>query len=146
MTNHMQLKFSARSENELFARMAVSSFITPLNPTLDELTEIKTIISEAVTNAIIHGYNENPNKYVYLDVKIRDRIISITVRDEGMGINNIELARQPLFTTKPEKERSGMGFTIIETFSDKLFVNSDNSGTVLKIVKRLKAVEVLNSV
>ena len=135
MENKIKIIFDAKSENELFARMAVSSFIAPLNPTVDEILEIKTIISEAVTNAIIHGYKEDPEKQVILEVSIKDKSVKIVVKDEGCGIENIELARQPMYTSKPDKERSGMGFTIIETFSDDLKINSSNKGTELIITK-----------
>ncbi|HHX93941.1 MAG TPA: anti-sigma F factor [Tenericutes bacterium] len=146
MENKIKIIFDAKSENELFARMAVSSFIAPLNPTVDEILEIKTIISEAVTNAIIHGYKEDPEKQVILEVSIKDKSVKIVVKDEGCGIENIELARQPMYTSKPDKERSGMGFTIIETFSDDLKINSSNKGTELIITKNLKLAEVLENV
>lgn len=140
MENYMEIKFSAKSENELFARMAASSFITPLNPTLDEITEIKTIVSEAVTNAIIHGFNEDPTKLVEMSIKITERCVVINIRDTGVGIKDVELAKQPLYTSKPENERSGMGFTIIETFSDDLEVNTNELGTEVVITKSLRAI------
>ncbi|EHL73798.1 anti-sigma F factor, partial [Bacillus smithii 7_3_47FAA] len=112
MRNEMSLRFSAISENESFARVTVAAFIAQLDPTMDELTEIKTVVSEAVTNAIIHGYENNPAGIIYISVAIEDGVVDMVIRDEGIGIANIEEARQPLFTTKPELERSGMGFTI----------------------------------
>lgn len=125
MKNEMKLQFSAVSQNESFARVAVASFIAQLDPTIDELTEIKTVVSEAVTNAIIHGYENNPDGIVYISCTLEDHIVHLTIRDEGVGIDNIEEARQPLFTTKPELERSGMGFTIMENFMDEVKIESE---------------------
>ncbi|AEH53666.1 MULTISPECIES: anti-sigma F factor [Heyndrickxia] len=139
MKNKMQLQFSALSRNESFARVAVAAFVAQLDPTLDELTEIKTVVSEAVTNAIIHGYEENPDGMVYVSAAIcDDGTVEITVRDEGKGIADIEEARQPLFTTKPELERSGMGFTIMENFMDDVEIQSQpESGTIIRLKKHL---------
>ncbi|MFC4324099.1 anti-sigma F factor [Litchfieldia salsa] len=139
MKNEMHLQFSALSQNESFARVTVASFIAQLDPTLDELTEIKTVVSEAVTNAIIHGYDSNPDGIVYISCTLEeDCVVSMTIRDEGMGISNLEEARQPLFTTKPELERSGMGFTIMENFMDEVEIaTSESKGTVLRLKKHL---------
>jgi stage II sporulation protein AB (anti-sigma F factor) len=139
MKNEMHLQFSALSQNESFARVTVASFIAQLDPTLDELTEIKTVVSEAVTNAIIHGYDNNPDGIVYISCTLEeDGVVSMTIRDEGMGISNLEEARQPLFTTKPELERSGMGFTIMENFMDEVEIaTSESNGTVLRLKKHL---------
>jgi len=138
MTNEMHLSFRAKSENESFARVAVAAFITPLDPTLDELTEIKTVVSEAVTNAIIHGYENREDGMVYISVKIDGDCVELEVRDEGVGIPDIEEAKQPLYTTKPELERSGMGFTIMENFMDEMLVESaPNMGTTVKLKKHL---------
>ncbi|MFX3625578.1 MAG: anti-sigma F factor [Ectobacillus sp.] len=138
MKNEMHLQFSALSQNESFARVTVASFIAQLDPTLDELTEIKTVVSEAVTNAIIHGYEGNPEGIVYITVTLEDGIVKMTIRDEGIGISNLEEARQPLYTTKPELERSGMGFTIMENFMDEVEVISDQSfGTTIHLTKYL---------
>ena len=120
MKNEMKLQFSALSQNESFARVTVAAFIAQLDPTMDELTEIKTVVSEAVTNSIIHGYESDPNGIVYISVAIEDDIVEMTIKDEGKGIPDVEEARQPLFTTKPELERSGMGFTIMENFMDDI--------------------------
>jgi len=134
----MHLQFSALSQNESFARVTVAAFIAQLDPTMDELTEIKTVVSEAVTNAIIHGYNNDPNGIVYISVVIDDGVVQITIRDEGVGIADVKEARQPLFTTKPELERSGMGFTIMENFMDEVVVHSEvNKGTTVHLTKYL---------
>ncbi|PMC39487.1 anti-sigma F factor [Bacillus sp. UMB0899] len=138
MKNEMNLQFSALSQNESFARVTVAAFITQLDPTMDELTEIKTVVSEAVTNAIIHGYDNDPNGIVYISVALEDGIVQLTIRDEGIGIVDVEEARQPLYTTKPELERSGMGFTIMENFMDEITVeSSESTGTTVKLVKHL---------
>ena len=106
---------------------------------MDELTEIKTVVSEAVTNSIIHGYESDPNGVVYIAVAIEDGyVVEMTIKDEGMGIADVEEARQPLFTTKPELERSGMGFTIMENFMDDIEVNSHpGKGTEIRLRKHL---------
>ncbi|MCJ7839405.1 anti-sigma F factor [Lederbergia sp. NSJ-179] len=136
MRNEMQLQFSALSQNESFARVTVAAFIAQLDPTMDELTEIKTVVSEAVTNAIIHGYEQNPAGIVYISAAIEDEMIDLVIRDNGIGIDNIDEAREPLFTTKPELERSGMGFTIMENFMDKVEIESQpGSGTTVRLTK-----------
>jgi stage II sporulation protein AB (anti-sigma F factor) len=138
MKNEMHLQFSALSQNESFARVTVAAFITQLDPTMDELTEIKTVVSEAVTNAIIHGYENNPNGIVYISVVLDENTVQLTIRDEGMGIQDVEEARQPLFTTKPELERSGMGFTIMENFMDDFDIDShETRGTTIRLTKHL---------
>ncbi|WP_028399527.1 anti-sigma F factor [Ectobacillus panaciterrae] len=138
MRNEMHLQFSALSQNESFARVTVASFIAQLDPTMEELTEIKTVVSEAVTNAIIHGYDSNPEGIVYITVVLEDGMVKLTIRDKGMGISNLEEARQPLFTTKPELERSGMGFTIMENFMDEVEVISNEAfGTTIHLTKYL---------
>lgn len=132
----MHLQFSALSQNESFARVAVAAFVAQLDPTLDEITEIKTVVSEAVTNAIIHGYEQNPAGIIYISCVIEDGTVDIVIRDDGIGIEDIEQARQPLFTTKPELERSGMGFTIMENFMDKVEIESQpGAGTTVRLVK-----------
>ncbi|KZZ86486.1 MULTISPECIES: anti-sigma F factor [Bacillaceae] len=138
MKNQMELQFSALSQNESFARVTIAAFIAQLDPTMDELTEIKTVVSEAVTNAIIHGYNNDPSGIVYITASLEEEVVQLTIRDEGMGIHDLEEARQPLFTTKPELERSGMGFTIMENFMDDIQVESAPSlGTSVKLTKHL---------
>lgn len=134
----MKLQFSALSQNESFARVTVASFVAQLDPTMDELTEIKTVVSEAVTNSIIHGYENNPNGVVYINVTINEGYVDITIKDEGIGIVDVEEAMQPLFTTKPDLERSGMGFTIMENFMDEVEVFSQPGlGTEIRLRKHL---------
>lgn len=142
--NVMELRFSARSENESFARITVASFVSQLDPTMEELTDIKTVVSEAVTNAIIHGYEGDSEGMVYLYTELEENSISIVIRDEGQGIDDIDLARQPLFTTKPEMERSGMGFTIMENFMDSVeILTAKGKGTTIKLTKKLTSNEAL---
>ncbi|MEH7073911.1 anti-sigma F factor [Neobacillus drentensis] len=139
MKNEMNLQFSALSQNESFARVTVAAFIAQLDPNMDELTEIKTVVSEAVTNAIIHGYENDPNGIVYIQVIIEDSLIDLTIKDEGLGIVDVEEARQPLFTTKPDLERSGMGFTIMENFMDEVEVHTQpGRGTEVRLRKHLQ--------
>jgi stage II sporulation protein AB (anti-sigma F factor) len=143
-TNFMTLKFASKSENESFARSTVAAFITQLDPTMDELTDIKTVISEAVTNAIIHGYDNKTDGVIEISAKIEMDTVYITVEDQGNGIADLDLARQPLYTSKPELERSGMGFTIIENFMDEVEVSSSiGSGTKVKMIKRIESKKAL---
>ncbi|WP_096434783.1 anti-sigma F factor [Alteribacter populi] len=136
--NIMKLSFTAVSDNESFARVTVGAFVAKLDPTMDELTEIKTVVSEAVTNAIIHGYPNDENGMVRIEAELDDDTIRIMIQDEGIGMNNIEQARQPLFTSKPELERSGMGFTIMENFMDDVAIHSEPMvGTTIRLSKRL---------
>jgi stage II sporulation protein AB (anti-sigma F factor) len=142
--NFMSLQFASRSENEGFARVAVAAFVAQLDPTMNELTDIKTVVSEAVTNAIIHGYDNDPNELISISAEIFDGEFTITVEDKGAGIADLEQARQPLFTSKPELERSGMGFTIMENFMDKIeIVSSVGKGTSVKMTKRIESKKVL---
>jgi len=146
MRNMMQLTFSSRSENEALARVSVAAFLMPFDPTLEELTEIKTVISEAVTNSIIHGYDNRPDGLITIRTTIENNSVIIEVEDEGIGIANVEEARQPLFTTKPELERSGMGFTIMENFMDELeIVTSPNRGTKIRMVKHLSTQPIMSN-
>jgi stage II sporulation protein AB (anti-sigma F factor) len=138
MKNEMKIQFSALSQNESFARVTVAAFVAQLDPTMDELTEIKTVVSEAVTNSIIHGYENDPTGFVYINVTIEEGFIDITIKDEGIGIIDVEEAMQPLFTTKPDLERSGMGFTIMENFMDDVEVFSQPGlGTEIRLRKHL---------
>jgi stage II sporulation protein AB (anti-sigma F factor) len=121
--NHMQVLFDAKSENEGLARMVVTAFMAEMNPTLEQIADVKTAVSEAVTNAIIHGYN-NEEESVGLCCDRDGQQLVITVEDHGAGIENIEQAMQPFYTTKPQLERSGMGFAFMEAFMDKLEVRS----------------------
>lgn len=148
LKNEMKMEFAALSENEAFARIVVAAFVTPLNPTLEEISDIKTAVSEAVTNAIIHGYEKNDgdeemqgeekeNK-VYLHCLLEEDVLQVEIMDEGKGIENIEQAMEPLFTTKPEMDRSGMGFSFMEAFMDDLEVISEPGiGTTILMKKKL---------
>ena len=124
MSNVLEVKFSAKSENESLSRIIVASFAAQLDPTLDELSDIKMAVSEAVTNSIVHGYEENESEFVYMRCEIEDRTLKVVVEDNGDGIENVEQAMQPLYTSKPELERSGMGFSFMENFMDSLDVVS----------------------
>ena len=119
-TNEMEIRFDSRSENEGFARVAVASFMTQLNPTVEEVADVKTAVSEAVTNAIIHGYDGRRTGKVSIRCRIHENIFTVEVSDTGKGIRNVAEAMQPMFTTKPEQERSGMGFAFMEAFMDSV--------------------------
>lgn len=137
--NSMTLTFSSVASNEAFARMAVSAFIMPLDPTISEITDIKTAVSEAVTNSIIHGY-ENHWGDVYLMCSYIGREIYIEISDFGKGISDIQKAMTPLYTSKPELERSGLGFTVMESFMDSLKVESIfGKGTKVIMTKKLSS-------
>ncbi|BBI33136.1 anti-sigma F factor [Cohnella abietis] len=142
--NYMKLTFASRSENESFARVSVAAFVTQLDPTMEQLDEIKTVVSEAVTNAIIHGYNGSTAGMVTVEAEIDGDTVMISIQDQGKGIEDLELARQPLFTSRPELERSGMGFTIMENFMDEFeVVSSAEGGTSLRMKKRIESKKVL---
>ena len=137
MNNYLKAEFSSKSINEGLARIIVSGFIMPLDPTIEELADIKTAVSEAVTNSIIHGY-EGKDGSVYLELFLEDRELTVKVRDDGIGITDIEQAREPLFTSKPECDRSGMGFTVMESFMDSLHIISEQGlGTTVVMTKKL---------
>ncbi|MFQ6793933.1 anti-sigma F factor [Thomasclavelia sp.] len=138
--NQMELSFSAKIENEPFARTSVASFITALNPTIDQVVEIKTIISEGVSNAIIHGYQNNPECNVIIKVSIEpERLVKIVIQDYGKGIVDVEAAKQPMYSSLKELEHAGMGLTIIEALCDSLEIHSTpDLGTKLTIKKQLK--------
>ena len=139
MENYVTLEFLSRSSNEGFARVAAAGFAAQLDPTLDELGDIKTAVSEAVTNAIVHGYPDQLGKIVMKLKLLENNTLEITVRDWGRGIEDIQQARQPLFTTVGE-ERSGMGFTIMESFMDRLTVKSTpGRGTTVTMRRRISA-------
>lgn len=136
-TNEMELIFDSRSINEGFARVSVASFMTQLNPTLEEVSDVKTAVSEAVTNSIIHGYDGAIHK-IYISCQIKEKDLYVEVRDEGAGIENIAQAMEPLFTTKPELERSGMGFAFMEAFMDEIKVYSEvKKGTTVQMKKTI---------
>ena len=131
MENFMTLTIKAISANESFARSAVAAFCVDANPTVDQLGDVKTAVSEAVTNSIVHGYAGQENGTVEIDVRRSGSVVHIEVRDHGVGIADIPRARQPIFTTKPDEERSGMGFTVMESFMDELTVQPNPSGGLL---------------
>ena len=136
--NEMKLEFISKSNNEAFARITVAAFVSQLDPTIEELSDIKTAVSEAVTNSIVHGYEDKPG-LINLKSKIHENEVFIEVSDNGKGIENIEMAKQPLYTTKPNLERSGMGFTIMESFMDELNVESVlGVGTKVTMKKKIK--------
>lgn len=141
--NEMKLEFISKSSNESFARIAVAAFVSQLDPTIDELADIKTAVSEAVTNCIIHGY-ENKQGIVKIVGKLKENKLILEISDSGKGIENIDVAKEPLFTTKPNLERSGMGFTIMESFMDKVEVESIvDVGTKITMEKTIKHEELL---
>ncbi len=136
--NEMKIEFLSKSANEAFARIAVASFASQLDPTIEEIADIKTSVSEAVTNSIIHGYS-NTEGIVRIKAKLYENEIEIEISDNGAGIENIEEAREPLYTTKGNLERSGMGFTIMENFMDDLSVESIvGLGTKIVMTKKIK--------
>ena len=135
MVNKMNVRFDSVSENEGFARNVIASFLMSLNPSVSELSDVKTAVSEAVTNAIVHGYPDTVGE-VGMAAEINDNEIHIVVSDKGVGIADLEEALKPFFTSKPDEERSGMGFTIIITFMDEVKVISEpNRGTIVDMKK-----------
>lgn len=138
LINEMNLRIPALSVNEGYARYAVSSFAAQLDPTLEEIADIRTIVSEAVTNAVIHGYRESKGD-IFISVKYyNDRTLRISVRDRGCGIADIEKATQPFYTGDPQGERGGMGFTIMSSFTDKMKIRSVlGKGTAVTLEKKL---------
>ncbi len=138
--NEMRLMFLSKAENESFCRVSVASFLSSLDPVVSELVDVKTAVSEAVTNSVVHGYGE---KYGIITVNMRifsDKTVEISVEDCGRGIDDIEKAREPLFTTKKDEERAGMGFTVMETFMDNVEVFSKvGEGTTVIMKKRLSS-------
>ncbi len=140
--NEMKLEFISKSNNEAFARISVAAFTAQLDPTVEELADIKTAVSEAVTNAIVHGY-EDREGIVKIECKLVGNSITIEISDTGKGIENIEMAKRPLYTSKPNLERSGMGFTIMENFMDEMEVQSIvGLGTKVIMKKVIKKDEV----
>ncbi len=136
--NEMKLEFISKSSNEAFARIAVAAFASQLDPTIEELADIKTAVSEAVTNCIIHGYDKKQG-IVKIFARLKEKEIILEISDKGKGIENIDIAKEPLYTTKPNLERSGMGFTIMESFMDKVEVESvvglGTKVTMSKVIK-----------
>ena len=139
--NEMKIEFLSKSANEAFARITIAAFASQLDPTIEELADIKTAVSEAVTNCIIHGY-ENRIGIVKMEASLKENEILIEISDHGKGIENIEMAKEPLYTTKPNLERSGMGFTIMESFMDSVNVESVvGLGTKITMRKEIKKPE-----
>jgi len=135
--NYLKLEFISKSTNESFARAAVSAFIAQLDPTIEEISDIKTAVSEAVTNCIVHAYGDDFGK-IFITVKIlSNNVILIKIRDKGVGISDIDKAREPLFTTGGE-ERAGLGFAVMESFMDKIRVTSNARGTSVSMYKKLQ--------
>ena len=140
MKNRMLIKFDSVSENEGFARNVIASFLLPLNPGIGELTDIKTAVSEAVTNAIVHGYPDTVGEVTML-AETDGENVHIVISDSGVGIDDLEAALEPFYTTKPDEERSGMGFTIIKTFMDEVkVISGQNIGTVVDMTKKITSV------
>ena len=135
--NEMEIRFDSRSETEGFARVSVASFLTQLNPTVEEVADVKTAVSEAVTNAIIHGYEQRVET-VRIHCSIENQLFTVEISDRGKGIANVEKAMEPMFTTKPEDDRSGMGFSFMEAFMDTVEVESKvGEGTSVKMTKTI---------
>lgn len=143
--NFVYIKIPSLSTNESFARSAVAAFCASLNPTIEEISDIKTAVSEAVTNAIIHGYENNVGDIV-IQCRIKNRMVEIIIEDYGCGIVNVDKAKEPLYTSKPELERSGMGFSVMETFMDELVVLSERDiGTKVILRKTISSKNEINS-
>ncbi len=135
--NRVCIEFESRSQNEGFARVAVSAFVSQLDPTIEEIADVKTAVSEAVTNSIIHGYENDKKGIIKIESTICGKEVTITVKDYGKGIDNIDQAREPLYTSRPDLERSGMGFTVMESFMDTLIVESKKGkGTKIIMTKK----------
>lgn len=143
-SNEVEVRFKSLAENEGFARMVVSSYIISLNPSIEEMQDLKTAVSEAVTNSVIHAYDDRVGD-ITMRLSRKDRCVCVDIIDYGVGIDNVELAMEPLFTTKPDKERSGMGFSFMELFTDSLSVNTKRgSGTSVHMEKVIKGDFILN--
>lgn len=142
--NEMRLEFLSKSNNEAFARITVAAFVSQLDPTIEQLADIKTAVSEAVTNCIIHGYDEKEG-FVKVEARILGNTVEIEISDNGKGIEDIQVAKQPLYTSKPDLERSGMGFTIMESFMDEMKIESvvdlGTKITMKKVIKKPETIE-----
>ena len=138
-SNFMEVSFKALSVNEGFARVCVAAFCIQLNPSIDEITDIKTAVSEAVTNCVVHAYPTAVKGDVILRCELEDDLVTITVVDKGVGIKDEEKAREPFYTSKPSAERSGMGFTVMESFMDDVQVISNSFGTRVRMTKKIVA-------
>ncbi len=146
MINHAKIQFDSHGVNETFARTAVSGFLAPLDPTITQLNDVKTAVSEAVTNCIVHGYRQS-NGVITLDLAIyQDRMLRVQVTDKGCGIADIPMAMNPLYTTGPEGERSGLGFSVMQSFMDRVQVTSrPGKGTRVTMHKALTPVDSIHS-
>ncbi|AJA47795.1 anti-sigma F factor [Clostridium pasteurianum DSM 525 = ATCC 6013] len=140
--NMMKVEFLSKSQNESFARVAVAAFASQLDPTIEEITDIKTAVSEAVTNSIIHGYKDKKDGIVEITAELNKNEITIIIVDHGCGIDDIEQAREPLYTSRPDLERSGMGFTVMETFMDSVEIESSKTGTKIRMKKKFKSLDI----
>lgn len=139
--NKMSIEFVSKSQNESFARVAVAAFVAQLDPTIDEINDVKTAVSEAVTNSIIHGYENREDGMIRIEAAINKNEVTIKIIDNGVGIEDIKRAMEPLYTSRPDLERSGMGFTVMETFMDELEVDSKKGiGTKIVIKKKFNMV------
>ena len=139
--NKMSIEFVSKSQNEGFARVAVAAFVAQLDPTVDEINDVKTAVSEAVTNSIIHGYENKEDGLVRIDAEINENEVTLVISDKGIGIADIVQAMEPLYTSRPDLERSGMGFTVMETFMDELKVESEKGiGTKVVVKKKFNVV------
>lgn len=134
--NKMSIEFISKSENEAFARVAISAFIAQIDPLVDEITDVKTAVSEAVTNSIIHGYEGREDGIIRIDAELYKRCVTISVTDNGKGIGDIKKAMEPLYTSRPDLERSGMGFTVMQSFMDDLKVESEEGKFTKVIIKK----------
>lgn len=138
MENYLNMKFLSNPENVAFSRSTVSAFCLSLDPSVEELNDVKTAVSEAVTNSIVHGYENKKTKIIEITVKCEGDSVEIEIVDHGVGIPDVDRAMEPFFTTKPNEERSGMGFTIMQTFTDSVSVTSKEGETRVKLIKRFK--------
>jgi len=139
--NKMSIEFVSKSQNEGFARVAVAAFVAQLDPTIDEINDVKTAVSEAVTNSIIHGYENREDGLIRIEAELNENEVVIVIIDKGIGIDDIGQAMEPLYTSRPDLERSGMGFTVMETFMDNLEVESKKGiGTKVVIKKKFNVV------
>ena len=136
-TNSMKLIIEAKSQNESFARSVVAAFFVQINPTLEQVEDIKTAVSEAVTNCIVHGYEGTQKGTIEIECQLSNNTLSIQIRDFGKGIENVEQAMKPFFTTVSTGERSGMGFTVMQAFCDSVEVNSQKGQTTVKLTKKV---------
>lgn len=138
MENYLEMKFLSIPENVSFSRSTVSAFCLALDPSVEELNDVKTAVSEAVTNSIVHGYENRKTEIIEITAKCEKNSVEILIVDRGVGIPDVKRAMEPFFTTKPNEERSGMGFTIMQTFMDEVAVDSKDGETRVKLLKRFK--------